>query len=483
MSKLFRPLLICTLCSSLIFSTASQPVVAQVLLPDLGDASGGLVSPIQEKQLGEMWLRSFRSQVRTSSDALINDYLEQLLAELAQNSELKDKQLQLVVVPNLTLNAFAVPGGVIGVHTGTILNSESEDQLASVLAHELAHLSQRHYARSREQQSNNQLPFMAAMLASLVIAAAGGGDAGIAAMSATQAVALDSQLRFSRKNEQEADRIGMQTLVNAGMDPDAMSGMFEKMLQMTRFTQRPPEFLLTHPVTESRIADSKNRALKYPKKQYKDHLTFHLIRARVLVQTETTPTVAAQRFRSELQGESLSADASHYGLALALTEARQLDQAREALQPLLEKAPDNIIYQLADIDIDAKAHQYDQALDKLRKLMQRHPNNLPANTRYAEVLMESGNYVQSEAVLEDLTKQRPNDDYLWYLLAEVHGLAGNILGVHKARAEYFILNGIYDKANRQLENALKLSRGNYQQTAILEERIKMVRKLQQDSKL
>ncbi len=461
----------------------NPPAKAQVLLPDLGDASRGLVSHQQEKQLGEMWLRSFRSQVRTSSDPLINEYFEKLLNKLAAYSELQDKNLQLVVVPNDTINAFAVPGGVIGVHTGLLLNAENEDQLASVLAHELAHLSQRHYARSIEKQANSQLPFMAAMLASLVIAAAGGGDAGLAALSATQAAAIDSQLRFSRKNEQEADRIGMQTMVNAGMDPHAFAGMFEKMLQLTRFSRRYPEFLLTHPVTESRIADSKNRARRYPKPQHEQGLMFYLMQARVKVANEDTPTVAAQRFRSELQGLSFSEDASRYGLALALTKGRQLDEAREALQPLLDKDPINTVYQLASIDIEAKAGHFDKALDMLRKQLSNNPNSYPLSTRFAELLMESGNYVQAEGVLENMTKARPEDDYLWYLLAEVHGLAGNILGVHKARAEYFVLNGIYDKAVHQLENALHYTRGDTRETAIIQERIKSIRELQKNSKL
>jgi predicted Zn-dependent protease len=381
------------------------------------------------------------------------------------------------------MNAFAVPGGVVGVHTGLFLYAESEAQMASVLSHELAHLSQRHFARGVEKQQKASLPTMAAMLASLVLAATAGGDAGLAALTATQAAALDSQLRFSRQNEQEADRIGMLTMVAAGEDPQAVPAMFERMLQATRFTQRPPEFLLTHPVTESRIADSRNRANRYPARQYPDNLDYHLMRARVQLQHENTPQDGVKRFSSELEGDTLSPEASRYGLVLALTDASQPQRAREVIAPLLEKSPDKPAYVIAAADIEAAAGNFDLAIRLLEQQLQRQPEHHAYNVRYAELLMEHGQYAHSEEVLEAHVKRHPKDDYLWYLLAEVHGLAGDILGVHTARAEYFMLNGVYDKAQRQLKNALKLSRGSYHQTALLEEKIKQIIKMQENQDL
>lgn len=480
-----RPLATVTLaltCALTGFS-APQAKANEIELPKLGDASSAIVSPAKEYELGQTWLRLYRSRVPTSSDPLINDYLEHLLNKLAQYSQLQDRRLELILVENPTMNAFAVPGGVVGVHTGLFLYAESEHQLASVLSHELAHLSQRHFARGVEQQKNASIPTMAAMLASLILAATAGGDAGLAALTATQAAALDSQLRFSRQNEQEADRIGMLTMVGANMDPHAVPAMFESMLRATRYSRRPPEFLLTHPVTENRIADSRNRAAKYPRKQYQDNLEFHLMRARIRLAHEQTPQQAVKRFTSELDGESLSMDASRYGLALALAETGQFEKARETLKPLLEKAPDNIIYQVAAADIELAAEQFDQALAIIREHLQTNPKNHPLNIRYAEALMRGGYYAQSEEVLEAYSRVRPKDDYVWYLLAEVHGLAGNILGVHQARAEYFILNGIYDKAQKQINNALKLAKGNFHTTALLQERLKEVRKMQEKAEL
>lgn len=466
------------------FISADTSTAADLNLPELGDASSALISPQQEYQLGQKWLRAYRSRVATTSDPLLYSYLEQLLTRLARHSQLKDRRLDLLIVNNATMNAFAVPGGIIGVHTGLFLYAETEAQLASVLSHELAHLSQRHFARGLEKQQQNSIPTMAALLASLVLAATTGSDAGIAAITATQALALDSQLRFSRQNEQEADRIGLQTMIGANEDPYAVPAMFERMLQVTRYSRRPPEFLLTHPITESRIADSLNRAQKYPKQQYSDNLDYHLMRARVTLKHSNTPQESVKRFAEEIKGESLSPEASRYGLVLALTKSNQTDRARTEITPLLEKSPHKPAYILAMADIEAADKNFPAALQLISDELQQYPDHHAFNTRYAEILMESGDYAVAEEVLEQHVKRRPKDDYLWYLLAEVHGLAGDILGVHEARAEYYLLNGVLDKAQIQLQNALKLATGgNYQKQAILEEKLKRVIQMQKEREL
>ena len=471
--------LIATLFTAVSFSFAALGQTNEIKLPALGDASGGIVSPQQERELGESWARAFRAQVPTSHDPLLIDYLEKLVTKLAGFSQLSDKRLELLLVKNPTMNAFAVPGGVMGIHTGLFTTAGSENQLASVLAHELGHLSQRHFARSVEAQKNASIPTTAAMLASLVLMATAGGDAGMAAMMATQAASLDNQLRFSRQNEQEADRVGMETMVAAGLDPYAVPEMFESMLRTTRYSRRPPEFLLTHPVTENRIADSMNRATRFPRKTYESSLSFHLMRARIFLMQSESPQPAVKRFIREIDGDSLNKDASRYGLALAYTKAGQPERAREALAPLLTQEPSRLEYQLALADIYTTERRYDEAIEIQQALLKADPTNHPINTAYAETLMKAGYYIQSEQVLERHSRRRSGDPYVWYQLAEVHGLAGNILGVHEARAEYFILNGIYDAAMIQLRNGLKLAEGNYHTTAILQERVRDVREMQE----
>ncbi len=454
--------------------TSSGLSANEIELPTLGDTSSVTITPYQEKILGEKWLRAFRSQVPTSSDPLVIDYLEQLFDRLLPYSQLKEKHIQMVLVENPTLNAFAVPGGIIGVHTGLLNYAKSENQLAAVFAHEMGHLSQRHYARQLESEKKMMLPMLAGMLAGLVLAANSSGDAGMAAIMTTQAATQQARLSFSRQNEEEADRIGMQTMVGAGLDPYAEADMFEEMLRANRLTRRPPEYLLTHPLTERRVADARNRAMQYPQKTYPDNLEFQLMRTRIRVDAQETPQIAVKVFKSELDKESDNPDASRYGWVLALTRASQFDTARDALGPLLAKDPKRLTYQIMRADIEIAAEHYKNALKMLRELNQEYPDSYPAKVRYAEALMKAGVYQDSAEILDKLSRTRPQDDYVWYLLAEVSGLAGNIRGVHQARAEYFILNGVYDRAAIQLRNALKLTKGDHYHTALLEERLKYV---------
>ena len=474
--KAVAKLLVCIL----LLTTVTSPAHAHIELPMLGDTSSSMISPRQERALGQEWLRLYRSQVPTSSDHQIIDYLEGLVDRLAPHSQLQDPQLSLVLAENNTINAFAVPGGVIGIHTGLVRAAQTEHQIASVIAHELAHLSQRHYARRLEQQKTMALPFYAALLGSLVLAATTGSEAGMAGLLSTQAAALDAQLRFSRQNEQEADRIGMQTLVNAGMDPRGTAEMFEIMQQSARFSRRPPEFLLTHPITERRIADARNRTLDLGREPAPDNPEFHLMRARILVSHAESPHLAAQRFQSELDGRNRHPAANQYGLAVAQKRAGQIEAARAALAPLLEEEPERLTYQLLAANIDIEAGQYDTALSRLRALYEQHPDRHAVLMQLAEGLMRAGQFTASSELLESYSRQRKDDPNVWFQLAEVSGLAGNILQVHLARAEYFILNGSYNQAIRQLHHGLRQTDSDYRIT-LIEERIKQTEEMRRQA--
>lgn len=472
MNRLTRQLVIAF--GLIAYAAAALAASNDIELPVLGDTSSAMISPVQEKALGQRALKYYRSQVPTSSDPLVIDYLEGLINRLLPYSQLDEKRIDLVVVKNDTLNAFAIPGGIIGMHTGVFNYAKTENQLAAILSHEMGHLSQRHYARHLEQQKNMMMPMLAGMLAGLVLAANSNGDSGMAAIMATQAATQAAALSFSRENEQEADRIGMQTMLDAKLDPYAASDMFEEMLHSTRSSRRPPEYLLTHPVTERRVADARNRAMSYPRKPFVDNLEFQLMRSRIRFELEETPQTAIKRFKNELDGDNTSPEASRYGLALAYSSSGQFDAARTTLKPLLDKDPTRVTYLIMSADIDVAAERFKPALELLEAQLAIYPESYPLNIRYAEASMKAGLYKQSAELLERYSRKRKNDDYLWYLLAEVDGLNGDILGVHESRAEYFIANGIYDKAQIHLRNAIKLSKGNFQRTSILEERLKYV---------
>lgn len=469
--------------SMLGLALSHQVLAADLQIPELGDTSAGLISPAQEYELGQKWLQIYRSRMLTTSDPFIQAYTEQLIRQLASYSELKDRRLEILVIQNPMLNAFAVPGGVIGVQTGLYRYAHTEEEFASVLAHEIAHLSQRHYARRVERQENASTPLMAALIASIILGMTAGSDAGIAAMAAVNAGSLEAQLRFSRQMEQEADRIGMETLVRSGMNPYAMSDMFENMLRATRFTQRPPEFLMTHPVTESRVSDSRLRAQQFKQQARKPQLEYELVKVRALLLHEKSNRSAIQTFEDQSRSNVFTKEAADYGLILALTADGQTQKASEVLQPLLNTHPDNPYFLVAKADIFAKEEKYNDAIALLEKQLKTHPNYHPYNTRYAEVLMKAGRYKESNAVLRAHVQRRLKDEYLWYLLAEVEGLAGNILEVHLARAEYFKLNGLFDKAEIQLQNALKLVNSSDDMTrAKIQQNLRGVRTMRRELK-
>lgn len=435
-------------------------------LPDLGDVSASPYSVQQEHQLGRAWLMMFRAQADTLTDPLLQDYVENLLYRLAANSELKDRRLETVLVDNNTINAFAVPGGVIGVHSGLFLSADNEAQFGGVLAHELAHLSQRHFSRSLDKAREATLPTLAGLLAGVILAATTHSDAGIAAITASQAAALENRLRFSRQHEQEADRIGMETLAKSNMDPNGIPSMFENMNERVRYARsKPPEFLLTHPLTDSRISDSKNRARQYPRQVYTDNLNFQLMRARVAVHHSNKPEDLLSRWE-DTQGPN--GEAHRYGRTLALLKLERWADARASLAVLLAEDPGRIAYQCAQGRLLMGEKRYREAIEFLRSRLALSPDNYPLTMLLADALQQAGQVNDADDLLTDFSDVRPDDPALWYQLAEVRGLARNILGVHRARAEYFILVGQFERASAQLRYAYRLTGDN----AVLQGRIR-----------
>jgi predicted Zn-dependent protease len=328
------------------------------------------------------------------------------------------------------------------------------------MAHELAHLSQRHFARGVEAQQRMQIPMMAALLGGIIAAAAGAGDAGIAAIAGSQAAAIQEQRRFSRQNEQEADRIGILNMVKAGYDPRSMPTMFERLMRQYRFDAKPPEFLLTHPVTESRIADTRNRAEQAKTGGTEDSLRYQLIRARVQLYYEDTPGLAAKRFRAQLD-ENPKSDVARYGLAIAQIKGTQLNEARETLKPLLAKAPNDITYNLAQIELDITNNRMPDAQQRTDRMLAQYPSNYPLNQVRVDLLLKQNRTADAEKALEGLLKSRSDDPDVWYQVAETRGLSGNIIGLHQARAEYFALVGDFQQAIQQLDFAKRRAGSNF----------------------
>ena len=448
-------------------------------IPNLGESSTSLFSADYEYEIGRMWLRSFRGQAPLVNDPLLHSYLENLTFELAQHSDLQDRRIELVIVDNPSINAFAVPGGVMGVHNGLFLYAQTEDEFATVMAHEIAHLSQRHFSRRMELAAQQGPMQLAGLLAGILLAATVGTDAGLAAMTTAQGLAQDEQLRYSRSNEAEADRVGLRTLYEAGMDPYAAPQMFERMLAATRYssTNRVPEFMRTHPLSERRIADTRTRAMQYPKRIRPVSLDFQLMRARVEVHSAPTPEEAVASFRAALQGQTRSTEATTYGLVLALTAAGRPNEAALSLDSIWSENTDRIEYVIADAEIDLARGNPQRAVATLEQRLELSPGNHPLTMAYADALHQAGSPHLAEATLIEQSRRVSNDPGLWYLLAEVQGLAGNIIGLHRSRAEYFIMINALDAAEKQLGYAQALTDRDFTTSSLINERLRDIQSM------
>lgn len=461
--------------------TVVQPLLAYDNLPSLGDSSSAIVSPLQEYQLGRAWLSLLRSQVPRINDPLAKEFVEVKVKRLAQSSRLQDRRLEFILIKDPELNAFAAPGGIVGVNGGLFLSAPNEAEFMGVLAHELAHLSQRHFARGIAAQQQLQIPMMTALLVGIVAAAAGSPDAGMATILGSQAAAYQNMMSFSRANEQEADRVGIETLAKAGYNAQAMPDLFEILMKKYRFQQMPPEFLITHPLTESRIADTRNRADNYPKNGLNNTLDYALVRARIQTIFEETPGSSVRLFRSLLENNP-NDEVLKYGLAISLLKNNNLLAAANILKQLLAKSPDNLFYNLAYIDLDFYQGNLNDANQRIQKLLIANPDNYPVNKVYIDLLMKQRNYQQANKLMEKLVRARPNDPDIWNQAVEVRGKSSDIVGVHQAQAEYLALTGNFDAALEQLKFARQKAGNNFQQLATIDQREKEIRTMQETVK-
>jgi predicted Zn-dependent protease len=427
----------------------SPAVSDEQTLPSLGSSYSS--ASAEEHRLGRAWLRQFRAHAPQWQDPIAHDYLTSLVDRLAPHSQLGDLDVTTVMVDHRTLNAFAVPGGVVGIHAGLFAFAEDEGAFASVIAHELGHLSQRHYARSSERAEQTQLPAMAGMLAGLLIAAGGGGNAGIATAMGSQAALIQDQLTYSRRYEQEADRVGLQAMADAGYDPDAMARMFRTLQRMASLQGgTPPEFLLTHPVSESRLSDAQSRAAQMDvASSYSNDTLYDMIRGRALLQIHSqSPQQAVSRLAQEDANEA----AQRYVAALADARSGQVDAALQALDRLRDEQPDLAMLPASAAEVALQAQRYDDAIQRSQRLLRFMPDYLPAQLILAEAQLQRDPNAAYN-ILRDVTAQHPENPQGFNLLSEAAGRSGrNGLG-HLARAEYLQLTGRMDSGIRQLDIA------------------------------
>ncbi|WP_020562187.1 beta-barrel assembly-enhancing protease [Methylosarcina fibrata] len=470
MSK--KPILILALL--LAFYPAAQQAVeiSKIELPDMGDSSGTLITPEEEKQLGEAFFRSLHSQITINQDAEIQEYIQSVGQKLVANSDAPGNPFHFFVVMENDINAFAGPGGYIGVNSGLILTTEAESELASVMAHEIAHVTQRHLYRAAEAAGRLSIPTAAATLAAILL----GTQApalGQAALVAIQAGNVQFQIDFTRENEEEADRVGMQTLSQSHYDPRSMPTFFERLQQSTRYYgQNIPEFLRTHPVTESRISDSRNRAEAYPYKQYPDSLGYQLTKAKLRVLTSTDLAETRKYFQSRLtQGTAEQRTVAKYGLGLAALKSQNGDEAETIFRQLTADFPDQPQYAAAFAHTAQEARNYPAALARYEKSIKQFPNNESVKLEYISALLKAGKPEPAKTCLFSLPPKTRQLPIYFELLAQTYGALHQPAESHRYLAEYYYAVGQTRDAILQIRLAQKSKGLNFHLSSILNDRL------------
>jgi predicted Zn-dependent protease len=466
--KSLRPALTLTLCIALYASPLRAADEARLTeLPALGDSASAILSPEQERVLGEEFMRNVRTHLPLIEDPEVELWLQSLGFRLAASSDAPEQSYRFFIVRDGTINAFAGPGGHIGANSGLILSARSESELAAVLAHEIAHVTQRHLARSLEAASKMSLPSAAALLAAILIGSQSreGGEAAIAVATAASA---QYQINFTRDNEHEADRIGIQTLARADFNPQSMADFFERMQQQSRYYgNKLPEFLSTHPVTTTRIAEARERAAALKSGGTPDSLAFRLMRARLRVLTSAD--IAA--LPAEIAREGLQDPSQRYTQALALARNGRHAEARTLLQTLVNADPERITYILALAQSEFALGDSKSALARYAAALELHPDQPALVLHYTNALIESGNPRRAFELLRPRVRQGDTAPELYRQYARAAGAAGEPGEAHAAQGEYYYLMGDTSAAVEQLTVASQTPNLDYYQSARIAARL------------
>ncbi|MBK9131463.1 MAG: M48 family metallopeptidase [Gammaproteobacteria bacterium] len=425
-------------------------------LPNIGDSSENYLSTAEEQTLGKVFMRNVRQSLQVVNDPEVESYIQSLGYRLVASSGTQGRQFTYFVVNDPAINAFAGFGGYIGVNSGLILVTQSEAELAAVIGHETAHVAQHHLARAIEQSARMSAPMTAAIIAAILLGSqtSQGGQIGEAALAATVAGSAQRQINFTRANEWEADRIGMQFLAGAGYDPHAMPDFFER-LQKSSYDNLQYSFLFTHPVTSERIADSRNRAEQLPRATDSEtNGNYQLIRAKVRVLQDNNPQKSAEYFEKTLAGApAADKDALAYGYALSLLALGRDQDALAQLQPLVGKNPERIAYQILLAQIQLAGGQTAAALATYERNLGLYPYNLPLTTRYVGALLQAEKPEKALATINEYFRQRQPDAELYALQARAAGMLGRNTEMHLALAEHHYQLGETRTAIEQLRIA------------------------------
>ena len=456
------------------------PAPSATPLPDLGDAAQADFSPAQERKLGETIIRQLRASGAYMNDPEVNDYLNELGHRLIAGSKDIKQDFEFFAVPDSTINAFALPGGYIGVHSGLILLTQTESELASVLAHEISHVTQHHVARMIAGQKDTMLMTLAGLALAVLASrshSSSSGDATQAAVAATQAAAIQQQINFTRENEYEADRIGFQRLDAAGFDVNGMATFMERLQRSARFVEgNVPSYLRDHPVTYERIAEAQARAAGHPYRQVVDSLDFHLVRA-LLRSYEGEPRDAVRFFDDSLAERKYNSEiAAHYGLVASLLRAKDYPRAKKELAALEKMAPPHPMIDAIGAHVYLDSGDIPIAIKRFETALAKYPNKMQLVYDYPEALMKAGRNAEAAAFAERQLLRFSNDGPLHQVAARAYAALDKKLMQHKHQGEFYAWQGNLKGAVDQFELASKANDGDFYQLSVVDTRLRALKR-------
>ena len=451
-------------------------------LPELGDVSQTVLSPLQEQAIAEQILRDVAASDDVVQDVEITAYLQALGTRLVSNSPDSQLKFNFFVVQDNSINAFAMPGGVVGVHTGLILAANSESELASVLGHEIGHVTQHHLARMLASQKYDTFKNIAGIALALLVARANPQLAS-GALTTASAVGVQNQLDYTREHEREADRIGLQILDSGGFDVRAMPTFFTTLQRGTRFSEgSAPSFLRTHPLTSERIADVANRLELMPYKQVPDNVEFQYVRAKLLAHkgvVETNIAVFEQNIREHRYTNEA---AEHYGLAVAYMRKNSLAQAEKEIAWLKKYAPQHAMIENLSARLQVAKNNPQLAAKQYASALKLYPDNRALIYGYAEHFLAIKQADSAIKLIKDKLSLYPNDAYFYELLAKAYAMQNKALLGYQAQGEAYFRKYDLARAIEQMELATKANDGDFYQKSIVEARLKELRRMQGDEK-
>ncbi len=440
----------------LLLSAACALALSQQNLPSMGEPADNALSPLQEQAMGASFMRQIRASVPLIRDVQLQDYIQDLGNRLALAAGKTDtSRFTFFIVQNDAINAFAIPGGYVGVNVGLIDAMQLEEQLAAVMAHEVAHVTQRHHARAFALGTRNSVSAAAAILAAIVIGQAS-PQAGQAALAAGLAATQQSAVNFTRSNEVEADRIGIEILANARYNASGMAESFSILRRKNRLNTSAGalEYLRTHPLDNNRIAEARDRANSQTNFKQAPQTDFQLFKARLAVLSDKNPGNVTAQFRARFNKQPDLINS--YGLSLLMLRENRLEEAAQYLDALKELAPSHFMTELLEADLAVANKQHDQALQILRSLRETHPERYSVVEKEINLLMQNSQLSQARSLANNYLRrsEQPNPR-AWRELANIQERLGERADSHESLAHYFIGLNELRRAESQLKLALR----------------------------